>query len=190
MLTHDASHKMAVSKQQERINQGVHADSSTMPLVKELQFIPWHDGDLLHTLIVFWHSPGNASQPPQVSFPWGKATNLSINVKETRVWNKIQHLENTFSLSELQPYPLDGWVPTRAKALVQILLSFMLHSSSLTKDTERSLVRKIFLLGILQQVLTIPDAPGQYLKAGYSPHWCPPPTCGSCAARSLYPPAL
>lgn len=51
--------------------------------VKEPKYIPWHDGDLLHTLIVFWHSPGNASQLLQVSFPCGKVTSYSINVKET-----------------------------------------------------------------------------------------------------------
>lgn len=53
-----------------------------------------------------------------------------------RSQKKMKQLENIFSLSELQPYPLGCWVPTRAKALVQTLLAHMLLHSSLSKDTQ------------------------------------------------------
>lgn len=84
----DASHKIPASKIEEKNKSGspcrskYYATGDIWP-VKELKYIPWHDGDLLHTLIVFWHSPGNASQLLQVSFPCGKITSSSKNVKET-----------------------------------------------------------------------------------------------------------
>lgn len=116
MLTHDSYHKIPVSKIQEKINQGVYADPSTMPQetwpVKEPKYIPWHDGDLLHTLIVFWHSPGNASQLLQVSFPCGKVTSSSINVKETESKRKSSSWK-TFSACQnysFTPY-VSGYLP-------------------------------------------------------------------------------
>lgn len=88
-LTSDLSPNLPVSEQQERINQSPckFRYMRKMTIVgsqqEELQSIPWRDGDLLHTLITFWHSPENASQPQQVSFPWRKTTNLSSDIKET-----------------------------------------------------------------------------------------------------------
>lgn len=92
--------KFPSQKYKKKINQGVHADPSTMPQetwsVKERKYIPWRGGDLLHTLIAFWHSPGNASQLLQVSFPCRKVTSSSINVKETESKRKSSSWE-TFS---------------------------------------------------------------------------------------------
>lgn len=108
VLTHDLSHKLPVSKQKERIRESMQIQvlCRRRKTIAERTVVPtlawWRSTPYIESFLAFSRKCISASAGV---IPLRKSNQFYHQCYRSRVWNKIQQLENIFSLSELNCPP-------------------------------------------------------------------------------------